>query len=258
MSRNAWIVLLLIAAVGVGVGVDRAVSTGQEVATVALSIPILIITVLTLRYTIPQHAKVAVDRLTEAGLTDLIFFIYPQPNPNDEAQQPVDYLFQLHVAVSNVGERKAIISAISVEGFRNGEGEAVHLPDAPEVIGGMRWVQQSGWVNHQMHFQNISDPPPYVLDRDDAIVIRFRVRRGIDWSGRWNVDALRSFTEPLHHPIVAAYGMVVWRRGREVIRERFEVELKVEQQGPYVQLIKELTDDFTVTPRLPEKSFPLE
>ena len=68
-----------LAALGVGAGLDRAIATGQEVASVSLSIPILIFATLTLRYTVPQQARIEVDHLSEAEFTDLIFFIYPQP-----------------------------------------------------------------------------------------------------------------------------------------------------------------------------------
>lgn len=259
MSRRSWLGLALICvvAVAIAVAIDQAVASGHDDATIILSIPILIVAVLTLRFTAPKPAKIVVDRLDEAELTDLLFFIHTLPGPEDE-QQPVDYLFQLHVAVSNLGERKAILSAIRIEGFRTGREEVVHLPNAPERIGGMRWVQQSGWVNDRMHFQNISDPPPYVLDRDDAIVIRFRVRRGIDWGEQWTLEALRSFTEPLRYPIVSAFGTVIWRRAGEVIRERFDVDLKVEQQAEYVAAAERLTRGFCAVPNVPLRPFQLE
>lgn len=258
MSRFGWFGLLLLGCFSIGVALDRAVMSGQEIATVTLSIPILIVAALTLWFTIPKRAKIKVERFSEADLTDLIFYTYPQSDSRVELEQPVDYLLQLHVVISNLGDRKAIVSAIRVEGFRNNKGDVVHLPDASETIGGMRWVQQSGWVNHQMHFQNISDPPPYVLDHDDALVIRFRVRRGIDWSSRWNLEALHSFIEPLRDPIVSAFGIVIWRRAGEIICEQFDVEVTVKQQSQYVGLVEELTNKFTVVPDLPERPFPLE
>lgn len=260
MDRRSWLALVLIVGglVAVGIALGRAVMTGQEVASVALSIPILVIAALTLWFTVPRPAKLRVERLDEADLSDLIFYVYPQPNPDNVQQQPVDYLLQLHVAVSNLGERKAILSSITINGFRTDRGEVVHLPDAPATIGGSQWLQQSGWVNSQLHFQNISIPPPYVLDRDDVIVIRFRGRRGIDWSARWNLELLQSFTAPLREKIVGAFGTITWRRAGQVLRENFDVAMKVEQQAEYVQLIDDLTQGLTLMPSLSPHPIPLE
>jgi hypothetical protein len=62
---------------------------------VAISVPILIIAAATLWFTVPRPAQLDVARLDEAELDDLIFYIYPQPNPNNEQQVPADYLLQL-------------------------------------------------------------------------------------------------------------------------------------------------------------------
>jgi hypothetical protein len=248
----------MLGAAAIGVAADRALVTGQEVASVALSTPILIIATLTLWFTIPKPARLRVESMSEAKLTDLIFYIYPEPNPSREQQIPVDYLLQLHVVVSNLGDRKAVLSVIQLVGFRDAAGAVVHLPDAPETIGGIRWIQQSGWVNSQRHFQNITEPPPYILDRDELIVIRFRARRGIDWSSRWDLEALRSFCEPLRSPIVAAFGTVVWRRAGTVVREAFDVPMRVAQQTEYTTLMGQLTHDFTAIPNIPKHPVPIE
>jgi hypothetical protein len=260
MTRRWWLWFLIavLGAAAMGVAIDRALVTGQEVASVALSIPILIVATLTLWFTIPKPARLKVESMSEAELTDLIFYVYPEPNQSGQQQIPVDYLLQLHVVVSNLGDRKAVLSAIQLEGFRNAAGAVVHLPDAPETIGGIRWIQQSGWVNSQRHFQNITEPPPYILDRDELIVIRFRARRGIDWGGRWDLDALRSFCEPLRSPIVTAFGTIIWRRAGTVVREAFDVPMQVAQQAEYTALVGLLTHEFTVIPNVPKQQVPLE
>src|SRR5207248_763784 len=114
------------------------------------------------------------------------------------------------------------------------------------------------WVNHQPHFQNIAIPPPYVLASDDVIVIRFRARRGIDWSKRWTVETIREFCEPLRRPIVAAFGTINWRRGGEIQTDRFEMALVVEQQAEYLALVGELTEGFTTLPDIPPQRIELE
>ena len=98
-----------------------------------------------------------------------------------------------------------MVSAIRLEGFRNSEGTVVHLPDAPQTIGGTRWIQRSGWINSQPHFENLNEPAPYILEQDEVVVIRFQVgpRYRLEYhAGIWT--ALRSFYEPLRIPIVAA------------------------------------------------------
>jgi hypothetical protein len=233
-------------------------ATGQEVASVSLSIPILLIAGATLWYSVPKQAELKVDRLEEAGLDDLIFYIYPQPAQPDEQQIPRDYLLQLHVAVYNLGSRKGVLSMINIEGFRNDAGETVHLPESVAVISGMQWINRSGSINMQQHFESLNSPSPYILEGDDVIVIRFRSRRGIDWSSRWTLDALRGFSEPLRRPLVGAFGTMVWRRGGEIVRDSFEVPLQVVQQAEYVQLVDSLTNGLTVLPDIPEQAIPTQ
>lgn len=235
----------------------QAITTHHEVTSTVLNILILFVATLTLGFTIPKRAKINVDRFAELKPTDLIFSIHPQQN-RENKQQPTEYLFQLQVAVSNTGDRKAVLTVIQIEGFRNNKGETIHLPDAQQTIGGMNWLQESGWVNSQRHFQNITNPPPYILAADEVIVIRFRVRRGIDWSSRWNLEALKNFATPLQYPIVSAFGTIIWRRGKEIVNKKFEVNIEVEQQAEYVALLEELTCGYTVVPTLPERPIALE
>lgn len=224
--------------------------THQEVATVVLTIPILIISVITLWFSVPKKAKITITTLEEADLTDLIFFISSQPGNKGDLQQPTGYAFQLHIAVLNLGDRKAIVSRININGFRNSECQVVHLPDTPERIEGVRWIQQSGWVNGQRHFQNINELPPYTLDGGDAVVIRFTVRQEINWSSELNLQKLKASTESLQDPIVSAFGTVTWRRADKIITDNFNVNPKVAQQVEYVRLIGDLTSNFTIVPQL--------
>lgn len=230
----------------------------SDLANFGLTFAILIIGALTFLNTLPKKAKIEVTHLDELETDDLIFYIHPNPNPANEPQVPRQYLLQLHVAVSNVGDRKAILSAIRLEGFCSNTGETIHLPGAKEIIEGERWQQQSGWINGQSHFQNISIQPPYILDRDEAVVIRFRTQRGISWGNTWSLDRLRTFVQPLENPIVSAFGTVIWRRAGKIVCEPFKVEMKVNQQEDYVRLVKELTTDFTVLPDVLEAAINIE
>jgi hypothetical protein len=192
------------------------------------------------------------------GFDDLIFFVVPQPNPGNEQQVPRDYLLQLHVAVCNVGDKKAVLPRVRLEGFRSRDGEPLTLPDAPSSLDGAQWSQHLGWVDGQAHHENVRSLPPYVLDRDDVITIRFRCRRGVDWSERWTLDELRRIHDALRRPFAYAHGSMAWRRGQEVITEPFEVELSVQQQDLYVRTITDITERFTQRPPVPEHPFQLE
>jgi hypothetical protein len=259
VTRRTWFwLVLVVAAAGCGVAIDRAVDSGQEVASVALSVPILIIAGLTLWYTAPRNAQLKVNRLDEANLDDLIFYIYPQPAQPGERQIPRDYLLQLHVAVYNLGDRKGVLSAINIDGLRNDVGETVYLPESPKGISGTQWISRSGFINTHRHFENLNSPGPYILEPDDVIVLRFRSRRGIDWSDRWTPTAVRDFCAPLQRPLVSAFGTMAWRRGGQVVRDSFEVRLQVVQQAEYVQLIETLTEGFTIRPDVPHQAIELE
>jgi len=258
MTRSRWIVLIVASGGCAVFALIYSIVTGGEAASVAISAPILVIAAATLWYTVPQRARLSVDRLDEANLTDLIFFIYPQPNPHSEQQIPRDYLLQLHVAVSNLGGRKAVLSSITIEGFRTDGGETIHLPGATATIGGMQWIQRSGWLNSSRVFENMNVPGPYILDPDDVIVLRFRTRRGIDWGSQWTTDSLQEFCQPLQSPIVSAFGTMVWRRAGEVVRDAFSIPLMVEQQAEYLELVNQLTGSFTVMPTVSQQQIVLE
>ena len=258
MTRSRWIILVVISGACTVFAIISSIVTGGEAASVVISVPILAIAAATLWYTVPQRARLHVDRLDEADPSDLIFFIYPQPNPVGEQQIPRDYLLQLHVAVSNLGGRKAVLSSITIEGFRTQSGQIVHLPGATATIGGMQWIQRTGWLNTSRVFENMNVPGPYILEPDDVIVIRFRTRRGIDWSSQWTSDSLHEFCQPLQSPIIAAFGTMVWRRAGEVVRDAFTVPMKVEQQTEYVNLVDQLTQSFAMMPVVPEQPIALE
>lgn len=238
--------------------IGYAASTGKELLTTVLTIPVLIVAGLTLWQALPKPAQLVLVRQDELSLDDLIFYVVPQPNPQNEQRIPRDYLLQLHVAVCNIGDKKAVLSRVRLEGFRGPEAEMLSLPDAPTWLDGAQWSQHLGWVNGELHHQNVWSPPPYVLDRDDVITIRFRCRRGIDWSERWTLEELRRVHDALRHPFAYAYGHMAWRRGQEIITEPFEVALCVQQQQLYAQTIADVTQQFTERPHIPEHPFQLE
>ena len=215
-----------------------------------ISLGVLVVALSTLFFSYPRRAKVDISRLDELDTEDLLFFVYPQPNPDNDPQIPRDYLLNLQVVVANVGGRKAVISSVSIEEFKRADGQTTYLPEGVQgAIGGSQWTLQFGFVGPgQRVFQNISSSGPYVLASDDAIVIKFRQRRGIDWSDRWDLSALRGYSEALRSPFISARVRVAWRRGREVRRDDFWVDLKVLQHDLYLRDLAEVTQNFTVRP----------
>ena len=177
--------------------------------------------------------------------------MYPQPNPDNERQIPRDYLLrELRVVVANVGGRKAVVSSVSIEDFKRADGRTTYLPEGVQgAIGGSQWTLEYGFVGPgQRVFQNIGRPGPYVLASDDTIVLQFRQRRGIDWTQRWDLPSLREYSEAMSSPFVSARVRVAWRRGSEVRRDDFWVDLKVLQHGTYLEDLAEVTKDLTVRP----------
>jgi hypothetical protein len=235
-----------------GLSTDTALSVGILIVSVA----ILIVAAITLWFTVPRRAKLVVDRFEELETEDLIFSVHPQPNPDGVPQVPREYILQLAVAVANIGGRKAILSSISIINFLTKAGERVFLPESVQgPIFGMQWELKMGWTGAGNRvFENIASTGPYVLAADDAIVIRFRSRRGIDWSQRWDLVALKGYYEQIVSPFVSARVRIVWRRAREVVREEFDIPLRVLQHDLYVSAIKEQTVDLTVRPDIKEEA----
>jgi hypothetical protein len=245
-----------------------AAASGWEIAGVALSIAVLLVAASTLWFTYPKPAKLDVDRLSEMDrfTADLLFFLFPWPNPDPPPGDPGAYLLQLRVAVANVGRRKAVLSTIAIEDFTTSSGKTMFLPESVQgPLWGTRRTQQIAYdAIGRPNVQEVSMPGPVVLGPDDVVVVTFRSRRGIDWSDRWDLEKLRSYYDDLKEPIVSARIQVLWRRvswrrsAMEVRRDDFTVDLKVLNQEEYVDAIRERTSDFTVRPAIESSPIMIE
>jgi hypothetical protein len=258
MSRWQRAALAVVVSGAVGFSLAWGIARGTDLAAAVLSAGVLVVALLTLFFVVPKPAELWLERQDELGLTDLIFYIYPQPAPADAPRVPRDFLLQLHVAVSNVGGRKAVLSALKLNKFVDQNGDAVQLPEVPLPLSAAQVDQKSGWVNHQRHSQLLLVLPPYVLEPDDVITLRFRCRRGIDWSQRWGLDELRAFADAISRDISAARVTLTFRRGASVEERNSTVSVRVAQQGEFRDLLRSLTADFTARPELPEQSISLE
>lgn len=258
-SRILLFGFVLTAAVVSGLVVDE---SDGDLGNWMVSVSVLLVAAITLHIVAPTPGRLVVERQSELDLSDLIFFVYPQPAPPGQQQVPQDYLLQLHVAVTNVGGRKAVVSRFRLNWFVTSSGRRIHLPEGVQgPLHAHKWVQERIAPNllmgpavptaHQIG-------PPFTLEPDEVETLRFRMRRGVDWSERWTLETLREYAERLADPIVRVEGDVIYRRGPRVVTESWSTELVVEQQGLYVDLIRELTAGFTGLPKIDSVSLPLE
>lgn len=208
----------------------------------------------TLYYVIPKRASITVERQEELEISDLIFFLYQE----DDRRIPRDYMFQLHVAVANLGGRKAIVSKVRLQELLDSEEHVVSLPGCPKTFNAAEYHARSGYRNGDWFFENVNVPGPWLLDPGDVITLRFRIRRGIDWSESWDLCKLRELCDALSREIIRGRGEVIWREGGKVRVSAFEVPVESVQQWEYVAAVRALTEDFTVRPRIRKWAVPLE
>ena len=233
-----------------------------DVGNWLISVAVLVVAAIALEAVLPSHGRLLVERQEELDLSDLIFYVYPQPAEAGQRQVPRDYLLQLHVAIANVGKRKVVLSRLTIESFLTESGNRIHLPEGVQgPIRAHRWTQSRTSGNlfagppHPVAHQ---EGPPFTFEPDDVETLRFRMRRGIDWAPKWTLDKLREYAELLADPIVGVEGEITYRRGRKVVRQTWSTPIRVTQQDLYVRLIGEITRDFTDLPEVPHQSIVLE
>jgi hypothetical protein len=261
LTRSRLLLFGVVLTAAVVSGVIVAGSKG-DLGNWLVSVAVLVIGALTLHIVAPTPGRLVVERQHELELSDLIFYVYPQPASFDDTQVPQDYLLQLHVAVTNVGGRKAVLSRLRLNRFVTRSGQRIHLPEG--VHGSLqahKWVQGRFAPNLYVGpavptAQQVG--PPFTLEPDEVETLRFRMRRGVDWSQRWTLERLRDYAEQLTDPIVAVEGDITYRRGAKVVTDSWSVDLVVAQQELYVELFSKLTAGFTKLPDLPPVELPLE
>jgi hypothetical protein len=258
MSRRQELWLVGLVAASVSFAMTWTVTRGTDAAATVLSAAGLVVALITLSFVVPKPAELWVGRQDELGLDDLIFYIYPHPAPPGAQQVPRDYLLQLHVAVANIGGRKAVLSSLRLDEFFDAKGQAVCLPELPIPLQAMQVDQRSGWINRERHSQLLHVLPPYLLEPDDVITLRFRARQGLDWSDRWGLQELRKFADAISRPIEGAKLTASFRRGAVLVRRSFTVSVRVLQQQEFHELLRSSTAEFTERPSFPEEAIFLE
>jgi hypothetical protein len=255
---GAWLIALLM--IGIAIALGLSVGGHSDFANLLLTTLVLVITAATAWWLTPTSARFLVLRPDELGYSDLLFFVYSDA-PGSEPKVPRDVLLQLHVAVVNVGGRKGLLSSLRLLGLRDASGSLRTLPGFPEklrahVYTQVTWRRSSRAMRQEVESQTQS--PPLVLGPDDVVLLRFRARRGIDWSPTWTLDAVHSLSESLASPIVAARIELIYRRGTEVVHEEIDVPCVVEQQELYRSLLGEITDGFRRLPMVPQMPIEIE
>jgi hypothetical protein len=247
--------LFWIAAIAVVVGTGLWVGYTQgDWGTWALTASVLVVAALTLDAMVLHPPRLWISKPDELGYTDLIFYLYD----HEGHRVPVDYLLQLHVLLGNTGGKKAVITRVQVTGFKGPSGENIHLPELPKTIGGHHYSTWTSWRDISPSFDRRAVPPPFMLAPNEVLVLRFRGRRGIDWSTKWDLEKLRSYHEALLIEPTTAVVDVTYRWGRYVKTIKKEIQVVVAQHDEYVEQLRQLTSDFTALPAVPEQRVSIE
>ncbi len=246
----AIVIVALVVFVVAGESLQRSDAPGLVIAGAGLGVALV-----TLWFVVPTPARVIVDRQDELQLTDLIFYLYED---GALGKVPRAILLQLHMAVANVGGRKAVVSRVRIDRLVNDEGEEVVLPGVPQQIRAAEYRQRTGWRNHERYFENETSGGPWVLASDDVITLRFRFRRGLTWEPAEDLDHLRAYADALRSPIRRAEGTVTWRQGGSVRHDQFQARLETKQQAEYTTALDALTEHFTTRPDVPPRPIHLE
>jgi hypothetical protein len=196
-----------------------------------------------------------VDRQDELGLDDLIFYVYEEGEPSTRV--PRDFLLQLHVAVSNVGGRKAVLSKLELTAFLDAQKCSIDIGLVPTKAiqystRELRTITLAVLRGQHNNFERFSTseefPGPFLLIPDDVITLRLRARGGIDWAERWTLEALESLGSALKREISYARLVATYRRGDEAVTQTFDVRLQVLQQSMYKEALESVTDCYKTRP----------
>lgn len=247
-------VLYVVAPVMLAVGL--ALLGYAELAVLVITVPVLVVAVVTLLAVTPRDAEIVVQRQEELGYDDLIFY------GSSPTETPSAFLLQMHVAVANMGGRKGVLSRLDLEELQDERGRAVRPLETPFPMAAQIYRQTMSYRIERGLMDRVVNNEigglPLTLEPDDVVTLRFRCRRGIDWSPRWTLEEIQRFVESLRRPIVRARIRIVYRRGTRVVTTHTTVPVKTVLQAEYVARIGLLTNELTIRPDVPVQRIDLE
>jgi hypothetical protein len=252
-----WLALLAVTAVVAATYL--AILGHVDYANLALTVLVFVVTVATLWVVIPKDAHVTVVRPDELEIADLVFFL--QSGSGAHPELPADVLLQLHVAVINDGGRKVLLSGLRLVGLIHENGDLHFPPGFPEALNAQLYLQvtrRRSSTGMRVEVESETAALPVVLAPDDVVVLRFRARRGIDWSPSWTLEQVRRFADNIGSPIKGARLQLRYRHGKELSVAMIDVPCDVDQQERYRRLLEVVTDGFHRLPAVEPLSIEVE
>jgi len=243
--------------VPLALAIALALNGHPDVAAIVLTVPVLVVAVVTLVAVTPGQAELVVQRQEELDLTDFIFF------GSGGNEIPRDFLLQLTVAVANVGGRKAVLSRLDLEELRDDQGAVVKPLDMPFPQGAqifrqtMSYRVERGLLDRVIN--NEIGSPPLTLEPDDVVTLRFRSRRGIDWTlPRWDLRQIQTLVDSIERPVSKARIKATYRRGARIVTSYHDIKVETAKQTEYVARLRALTNGLTMRPTIAPQPFDLE
>jgi hypothetical protein len=124
------------------VSIVSALSGHLDWAGYQFTASVFVIAFATLLAALPAPAQLWIERQHELGIDDVLFFIYDEP---PLGATPRDILFQVHIAVANMGGRKAVLSSLTIDRILDADGNPIQIPSFALPIQAQRVKQGGGW-----------------------------------------------------------------------------------------------------------------
>lgn len=238
----------------------------DALGTWLLTVAVFLVALATWLTTAPRPADLWIDPMTREGEAALIFYLVDHPK---QGRLPRDVMLHYELALANIGGRKTVLSEVALRSFVDPNGHPLIPASMPLPVHGFVVRQTFIWRDHreptsgafylESFGQREQQSLPVVLEPDDAIVIRFRRRFGIDWSQRWigsgQLEPVRELAESLSRDLAKAQVTAIFRRGRTLVTKSFTTAIRVEQQQEYASRLEAVTQGFTNFPTVEEQPF---
>ncbi len=227
-----------------------------DISNLLLTVVVLVVATLTLEAAWLRPATLVIERQHELGhVGDLIFLSYPEGDVAD-GHVPREVLFQMYVAVANIGGRKALLLGLSLEAFLDSNLEPMvsRLLPAPVLAAEYRQWQSRALLAGSLNIQSETKMPPFVLEPDEVLSLRLRMLSGIDWSPSWDLARLKEASESLSTPVCHGRILLIYRRGPSLVRETVVLPLRVDAQSDFAQRLATITTNFTVRPAIEQRN----